>query len=66
MTAASPEFWSHANEEFQQNLAKSWSQAMQTFQTMDLGGIVTGAEGLASPLFRGGLCLVEPWHVVQA
>ena len=47
MTAASPEFWSHANEEFQQNLAKSWSQAMQTFQTMDLGGIVTGAEAAA-------------------
>ena len=38
------ELWSRAGEEFQQNLAKSWSQAMQTFQTMDFGGIVPPAE----------------------
>jgi polyhydroxyalkanoate synthase len=38
------EVWLRAGEEFQQNLAKSWSQAMQTFQTMDLGGIVPSAE----------------------
>ena len=44
MTNSDNEFWSRAGEEFQQNLAKSWGQAMQTFQTMDLGGILPGAE----------------------
>jgi polyhydroxyalkanoate synthase len=50
MTNSSPEFWSRAGEEFQQNLAKSWGQAMQTFQTMDLGGIVPSTEKVASQL----------------
>ena len=40
MTNSNNEFWTRATEEFQQNLTKSWGQAMQTFQTMDLGGIV--------------------------
>ena len=44
MTNSNNEFWSRASEEFQQNLSKSWGQAMQTFQTMDLGGIVPPAE----------------------
>ncbi len=44
MTNSQNEFWSRAGEEFQQNLAKSWGQAMQTFQTMDLGGIVPPAQ----------------------
>ncbi|NDB43446.1 MAG: alpha/beta fold hydrolase, partial [Betaproteobacteria bacterium] len=50
MTNSNHEFWSRAGEEFQQNLAKSWGQAMQTFQTMDLGGILPGAEKAATPL----------------
>jgi len=50
MTDSTNEFWSRAGEEFQQNLAKSWGQAMQTFQTMDLGGIVPAAENTAPKL----------------
>ncbi|MFM1950223.1 MAG: Poly-beta-hydroxybutyrate polymerase, partial [Pseudomonadota bacterium] len=50
MTNSTNEFWSRAGEEFQQNLAKSWGQAMQTFQTMDLGGIVPGTDKAATPL----------------
>jgi len=44
------ELWSRAGEEFQQKLAKNWSQAMQAFQTMDLGGIVPPAEKAAPAL----------------
>jgi len=33
-----PEFWSQMTEQFQQNLTKGWGQAMQNFQSMDLGG----------------------------
>ena len=47
MTNSTNEFWSRAGEEFQQNLTKSWGQAMQTFQTMDLGGILPAAENNA-------------------
>jgi polyhydroxyalkanoate synthase len=36
----SPDSWSKINEDFQQKLTQSWSQALQAFQTMDLGGIV--------------------------
>jgi polyhydroxyalkanoate synthase len=50
MTNSTNEFWSRAGEEFQQNLANSWGQAMQTFQTMDLGGIVPGTDKAATPL----------------
>jgi polyhydroxyalkanoate synthase len=50
MTNSTNEFWSRAGEEFQQNLTKSWGQAMETFQTMDLGGIVPAAENTAAPL----------------
>ncbi|MEY4448225.1 MAG: Poly-beta-hydroxybutyrate polymerase, partial [Pseudomonadota bacterium] len=50
MTNSSLEFWSRAGEEFQQNLAKSWGQAMQTFQTMDLGGIVPSPDKVAPQL----------------
>jgi polyhydroxyalkanoate synthase len=32
------------SEGFQQNLSKSWGQAMQHFQTIDLGGLKAGAE----------------------
>ena len=39
MTASTPEFWTQMSEGFQQNLSKSWGQAMQHFQTIDLGGL---------------------------
>ena len=52
MSNSPNEFWTRAGEEFQQNLSKSWSQAMQTFQTMDLGGIVPNAENAATPLSK--------------
>ena len=46
MTASTPEFWTQMSEGFQQNLSKSWGQAMQHFQTIDLGGLKPGAEAL--------------------
>jgi len=39
---ASSEYWSRAAQELQQNLAGSWAQALQSFQHMDLGGVVPG------------------------
>ena len=36
---ATPQFWSQMGEAFQQNLGKSFAQAMQHFQTIDLGGL---------------------------
>jgi polyhydroxyalkanoate synthase subunit PhaC len=44
MSASSPEFWTQMGERFQQNLAKSWGQAMQHFQTIDLGVLKPGAD----------------------
>ena len=44
MSASMPEFWTQMSEGFQQNLSKSWGQAMQHFQTIDLGGLKPGAE----------------------
>ncbi len=38
MNTNMPPFWSQMTEQFQQNLTKSWGQAMQNFQSMDLGG----------------------------
>ena len=38
MNTNMPEFWSQMTEQFQQNLTKGWGQAMQNFQSMDLGG----------------------------
>ena len=39
MTDATPQFWSQMGEAFQQNLGNSFAQAMQHFQTIDLGGL---------------------------
>jgi len=39
MMDATPQFWSQMGEAFQQNLGKSFAQAMQHFQTIDLGGL---------------------------
>ena len=49
MDAANPQYWSQMGEAFQQNLGKSFAQAMQHFQTIDLGGMpkdLGGAPGL--------------------
>ncbi len=46
MSATTPEFWTQMSEGFQQNLSKSWGQAMQHFQTIDLGGLKAGAEAV--------------------
>ena len=50
MSASSPEFWTQMSEGFQQNLTKSWGQAMQHFQTMDLGGLQAKPEAAAPAL----------------
>ena len=39
MSTSAPDFWAQMNEGFQQSLSKSWGQAMQHFQTIDLGGL---------------------------
>jgi polyhydroxyalkanoate synthase len=39
MMDASPQFWTQMGETFQQSLAQSWGKAMESFQTMDLGGL---------------------------
>ena len=51
MTASIPEFWTQMSEGFQQNLSKSWGQAMQQFQNLDLGGAKPGATSVPSLKF---------------
>ena len=51
MTASTPEFWTQMSEGFQQNLSKSWGQAMQQFQNLDLGGAKPGATSVPSLKF---------------
>jgi len=54
MTDHKPDFWSQVNEEFQSKLKHNWAQALQAFQTMDMGGIVpseaTTAKSAQPPL----------------
>jgi polyhydroxyalkanoate synthase len=50
MSSSKPEFWAQMSEGFQQNLSKSWGQAMQHFQSIDLGGLKPGAESAAPQL----------------
>ena len=50
MSTSSPEFWTQMSEGFQQNLTKSWGQAMQHFQTMDLGGLKPAADAAVPEL----------------
>ena len=50
MSASTPEFWTQMSEGFQQNLSKSWGQAMQHFQTIDLGGLKPGVDAAAPQL----------------
>ncbi|WP_291928683.1 class I poly(R)-hydroxyalkanoic acid synthase [Limnohabitans sp.] len=50
MSTSTPEFWSSMSEGFQQNLSKSWGQAMQHFQTLDLGGLKPGVDAALSPI----------------
>ena len=42
MTQNSPEFWTQTAEQFQQAMADSWSKALQSFQSMDLGAAGAG------------------------
>jgi polyhydroxyalkanoate synthase len=50
MSASTPEFWTQMSEGFQQNLSKSWGQAMQHFQTIDVGGLKSGPDAAAPQL----------------
>lgn len=50
MSTSKPEFWSSMSESFQQNLSKSWGQAMQHFQTLDLGGLKPGVDAALPPI----------------
>ena len=50
MSAATPEFWSQMGEGFQNQLTKSWGEAMKHFQTLDLGGLKSGNE--AAPMVK--------------
>ena len=51
MTDATPQFWSQMGEAFQQNLGKSFAQAMQHFQTIDLGGLGKDMPGMTQIQF---------------
>ncbi|WP_295551228.1 class I poly(R)-hydroxyalkanoic acid synthase [Limnohabitans sp. Rim8] len=44
MSSSAPDFWTQMSDGFQQNLTKSWAQAMQHFQTMDLGGLKSAVD----------------------
>jgi polyhydroxyalkanoate synthase len=50
MSTSAPDFWAQMSDSFQQNLSKSWGQAMQHFQTIDLGGLKPTADAPAPSL----------------
>ena len=50
MSGSTPEFWTQMGEGFQKNLSKSWGQAMEQFQTMDLGGLKPSADAAVPQL----------------
>lgn len=51
MSSATPEFWSRMGDDFQNKLAKSWGEAMQHFQSIDLGGMKKGLDSVPSVKF---------------
>jgi len=50
MSTPAQDFWTQMSEGLQQNLTKSWGQAMQHFQTIDLGGLNPTADALVPTL----------------
>jgi len=50
MSTSAPDFWTQMSDGFQQNLSKSWSQAMQHFQTIDMGGLKQTVDSSAQTL----------------
>ena len=50
MSSSAPDFWAQMSDGFQQNLSKSWAQAMQHFQTIDLGGLKPAVDPSAQSL----------------
>ena len=52
MMEATPQFWTQMAESFQQNLAKGFTQAMQHFQTIDLGGMGKDAGTASVPALQ--------------
>ncbi len=46
MAKNASDFWGLASQQFQQSLGKNWTQALQSFQNMDLGAAATGVAGL--------------------
>ena len=50
MSTSAPDFWIQMSDSFQQNLNKSLGQAMQHFQTIDLGGLKPTADAPAPSL----------------
>ena len=50
MSTSAPDFWTQMSDGFQQNLSKSWSQAMAHFQTIDLGGMKSTVDAAAPAL----------------
>ena len=47
MTDPTSQMWTQMGQTFQDSLAKGWGQAMQHFQTMDIGGVPSAP---ASPM----------------
>ncbi|MFM8757651.1 MAG: PHA/PHB synthase family protein [Limnohabitans sp.] len=53
MSFQNPDFWNQMVGDFQQNLARSWGQAMQNFQHLDLGGAMPqGTQGAPQIRFQ--------------
>ncbi len=50
MSTSAPDFWAQMSDVFQHNLSKSWAQAMQHFQTIDLGGLKPAVDPSAQSL----------------
>ncbi|MFY7872918.1 MAG: hypothetical protein ACOVQL_11125 [Limnohabitans sp.] len=53
MSFQNPDLWNQMVGDFQQNLARSWGQAMQNFQHLDLGGAMPqGTQGAPQIRFQ--------------
>ena len=47
MTQNSPDFWKQAAQQFQASLTESWSKAMESFKTLDVGSAGSGVSAKA-------------------
>ncbi|OGB28335.1 MAG: class I poly(R)-hydroxyalkanoic acid synthase [Burkholderiales bacterium RIFCSPLOWO2_12_FULL_61_40] len=46
----SPDFWTEAAQQFQNSMTESWTKALQSFQTLDLGAVSASLPGAGQKL----------------